>query len=88
MLVLANVKCKTVIEVAVVIVALVALGIGLFTILSKPAPYKQMTITQQQQFLNDQGYPVAIDGKLTVNGDGETETAWNEFIEFGRKEIE
>ena len=48
-------------------------------------PVPKRDITQFQQFLNQQGYPVKVDGKLTVRGDGETETAWNEFIKNGSK---
>ena len=48
-------------------------------------PVPERDITQFQQFLNQQGYPVKIDGKLTVSGHGETETAWNEFIKNGGK---
>jgi hypothetical protein len=67
------------------LILIIILCMGFYACWPKPKP-KTVTITEWQQMLNRKGYPVKVDGKLTVNGDGETEGAWNRLCADERGE--
>jgi hypothetical protein len=75
MLVLANVKIKTVIECLLWVIALTAIAIGIFTICSKPATQPDQVNIQLypveviQQELVDRGHDIVVDGVWGVNTD-------------------